>query len=305
MFADRLQSSIAKSHSHLVAGCDPIIDTFPAFLIEEAEKQSLTDDDFIERVLSSFCELLLSAVDGQVAAVKPNIAFFEQYGIPGVKAFSRFCQVASTMGLLVIADAKRGDIGSTAEAYSAAFLANRSVKGRKVRGFQADALTVNPYLGFDTLEPFLRDCKEYEKGIFVLVQTSNPGAAAMQGLVADGVGVREHVARWLANRAQDLLGACGWSGVGAVVGASYPDEARMLRALMPTNMFLIPGLGAQGAGAQDSVAGFGELAGVRGGGIINVSRGLVAGVANTSDELVSLISSNVERFNCQIRDALI
>ncbi len=303
-FADLVQSNISKTGSFLVAGCDPVLEKLPQFLLNDAKSHATTDQELVEYVLSRFGEIFVAAVTGKVAAVKPNIAFFEQYGVAGVIAFARLCKKVRAAGIPLIADGKRGDIGSTAAAYSAAFLGKTLVCGREIESFPADALTINPYLGFDTLEPFLKDCQEYGKGVFVLVQTSNPGAAAIQGLSANGCAVREHVATWLAEHAERLTGRCGWSGLGAVVGASYPQEAKRLRQIMPRNLFLIPGLGAQGAGAQDSVAGFGEINGIRGGALVNVSRGLLEGKANSADELLACITSNVASYNLQIQQAL-
>jgi orotidine-5'-phosphate decarboxylase len=304
-FADRVEANIKKTGSYLVAGFDPVVDKLPAFLLAAADKQATSDSDYLERVLFAFSDIFLAAVTGRVAAIKPNIAFFEQYGLPGVTAFARFSQAVRAAGIPLITDAKRGDIGSTATAYSAAFLGSVNVRGRKIESFAADALTVNPFLGFDTLEPFIKDCQNHGRGIFVLTQTSNPGAAAIQGLIADGKPVREHVADWLAEKAELLMGECGWSGLGAVVGASYPQEARRLRELMPRSLFLIPGLGAQGAQAGDSVAGFGSINGVKGGALINVSRGLLEGAASNAAEFGELISANVARYNSQIGAALL
>ena len=308
-FADKLQNSISSNSSYLVAGCDPVIEKLPSFILTEAESKSLTDADFFERSLKSFSEIFVSALNKNVAAVKPNIAFFEQYGLAGLKAFKELCAGIQNRGIPLIIDAKRGDIGSTAAAYSAAFLGRSSFKGRAVDSFPCDALTVNPFLGFDTLEPFLKDCIENGKGIFVLVQTSNPGAKDLQGLETGAGSVSDHVARWIATRGEALLGKCGWSGLGAVVGASYPEEAKRLRRLMPKNFFLIPGLGAQGAQAEDSVAGFasidrGNSEKERGAAVINVSRGLLEGTANSNDELLALIQSNITKFNQQISCAL-
>jgi orotidine-5'-phosphate decarboxylase len=302
--ADRLQQSIESSQSHLVAGCDPVIEKLPACLVESAQAKARTDDEFFELVLRDFCDVFVSAVAGRVAAAKPNIAFFEQYGLSGLKAFAALCDALRKRKVPVIIDAKRGDIGSTAAAYSAAFLANTKVCGRTVQTFACDALTVNPYLGFDTLEPFLKDCREHGKGIFVLVQTSNPGAKDLQGLRVGSESVSDHVARWIAKSAEVLRGECGWSGLGAVVGASYPEDAKRLRELMPESFFLIPGLGAQGASARDSVAGFGVRGGKKGGALINVSRGLLEGVANSKEELEALIARNASAFNAQIHGAL-
>lgn len=303
-FADRLQASISESKSVLVAGCDPVIEALPAFVLESATKSAGSDADFVERALDQFTEIFLEAVKGRVAAIKPNIAFFEQYGLAGLCVFKRFCDAIREAKVPLVIDAKRGDIGSTAAAYSSAFLGSVSVRGRSQTAFECDALTINPFLGFDTLEPFLSDCQRHGKGVFVLLRTSNPGAKDLQGLMCDGASVSDYVARWLANNAERLVGSCGWSGLGAVVGASYPGEARALRAALPTNYFLIPGLGAQGGTAEDSVAGFGARDGVKGGGLVNVSRGLLAGKPMTSEEFLDLIRGHADMFNNQLREAL-
>jgi orotidine-5'-phosphate decarboxylase len=256
---------------------------------------------------------MLTAVAENVAAIKPNIAFFEQYGLVGLTSFVRFCRAVRDKGVPLIADAKRGDIGSTAEAYSGAFLGKRGFPGRRTTSgdLVCDAVTVNPYLGFDTLEPFLRDCKAYGRGMFVLVQTSNPGAPALQGLECrggelSGLTVSEHVAHWIAQHSNELLGECGFSGLGAVVGAVYPQQARTLRNIMQGSFFLIPGLGAQGGAASDAVVGFASLKGKRGGGVINVSRGLLEGAkgAQSAEGLIEVIRGNLGRFNQAVATAL-
>ncbi len=303
-FADRLQSSFDKTKSALIAGCDPVLDKLPMFLLADAEKRAASDDEFIERALSRFTELFLSAVKGRVAAIKPNIAFFEQYGLPGLVVFKRFCSQIRASEIPLIIDAKRGDIGSTAAAYSAAFLGGIAVRGKRSVAFEGDALTINPFLGFDTLEPFLADCERHGKGLFVLLQTSNPGAKDIQGLQSSGRSVSEHIAHWLNAHAARLQGECGWSGLGAVVGASYPEEARRLRARRPTTFFLMPGFGAQGAGADDAVAGFGSRNGSRGGALVNVSRGLLEGSADSDSSLVELITANTTKFNATLSAAL-
>jgi orotidine-5'-phosphate decarboxylase len=302
-FADRVHASILKSQSVLVAGCDPVLDALPSFILEAAERHASSDDDFIERSLDMFCEVFLEAVQGRVAAIKPNIAFFECYGLAGLNVFKRLCASIRSKDIPLIIDAKRGDIGSTAAAYSAAYLGSVKVRGRALTAFECDALTINPFLGFDTLEPFLADCRRHDKGVFVLVRTSNPGARDLQGVVSEGASVTEHVARWLALNAEQLAGTCGWSGLGAVVGASYPEEARALRAVLPTNYFLIPGLGAQGGTGSDAVAGFGVKNGVKGGGLVNVSRGLLVGEFASSEEFVAGVSKQVTHFNQQLQEA--
>ena len=303
-FADRLQDSITKTSSVLVAGCDPVIDDLPPFLLAEAARCCTSDEAIIEHVLSAFSELFLAAIEGSVAAVKPNIAFFEQYGLAGLVVFAKLCSAIRKKGIPLITDAKRGDIGSTASAYSAAFLGRSTVAGRAFSAFETDALTVSPFLGFDTIAPFMNDCIKYGKGLFVLVQTSNPGAKSLQGLTCDGRSVSQHVAEWLAQNADKLQGECGWSGLGAVVGASYPEEAQALRTTLANNFFLIPGLGAQGAGAAQAVAGFGLCNGKRGGALVNASRGLLTGASSNHDELLASIRSNVARFNAELTQAL-
>lgn len=309
-FADRLYSSITSSKSFLVAGCDPVLDALPDLLISQAanHKPGASDAECISYALDSFCDIMLTAVAGNVAAIKPNIAFFEQYGLVGLTSFARFCRAIRAKGVPLIADAKRGDIGSTASAYSAAFLGERGFPGRSATtgDLICDAVTVNPFLGFDTLEPFLNECKAHGRGMFVLVQTSNPGAAALQGLECGAGTVSEHVARWVARHANELLGECGFSGLGAVVGAVYPQQAVRLREIMPSSFFLIPGLGAQGGSASDAIAGFSKLNGDLGGGVINVSRGLLEGArgADSAEGLIGVIRGNVERFNRAVAAAL-
>ncbi len=313
-FADKLQASIERSNSFLVAGIDPRIEDFPKFLLDEVKSRFTSKEDFIYGALTSFYALALATLNTKIACVKPNIAFFEQYGLSGLKAFADIVKLAQELGLPVIADAKRGDIGSTAAAYSAAFLGRSELFGEKFPVFDADALTVNPFLGFDTLEVFLKDCVAYGKGLFVLVKTSNPGSAALQGTFNSGSdsnqpNVSEKVAAWLAEKASTLAGTCGFSGIGAVVGATYPEEAKHLRNIMPTNILLIPGMGAQGGTAKDAVAGFAvnQYTGKKGGAVINVSRGLFGGLPPSVVDKGSLcteLMKRAESFNTQIEQAL-
>jgi orotidine-5'-phosphate decarboxylase len=305
MFSERLQQAIDTTGSVLLAGCDPVLTALPQFLQNDAATEALSDEQYVQYVLDAFVDIFLAGVAGKVAAIKPNSAFFEQFGLCGVRSFSRLCTKAREGGLLIIVDAKRGDIGSTAAAYSNAYLGRASVRGGKMAGFDCDAVTVNPFLGFDTLEPFVKDCVAYGKGIFVLVQTSNPGSKDLQALTCDGITVSERIANWLHDHAKSLTGASGWSGLGAVIGATYPEQAKALRRLMPTNLFLIPGFGAQGAQATEAVAGFGRTpAGKPGGAVVNVSRGLLNGSASTSDEFVALIAANTTELNAQLIAAL-
>ena len=314
-FADRLQDAIERTNSCIVAGFDPRLEDFPAFIIKESQTQAKTKEDIVYQALVAFYSSALEAIYASIAAIKPNIAFFEQYGLGGLRAYGEILSLAREYQIPVIADAKRGDIGSTATAYSAAFLGRVAVLGENVPVFDADAVTVNPFLGFDTLEPFLKDCTAYGKGIFVLVKTSNPGSSDIQALQVTSpdkhatLTVSEGIAAWLNSRSQQLLGKCGFSGLGAVVGATYPDEARRLRRLMPRNFFLIPGMGAQGGSAEDAVAGFARhsTSGESGGAIINLSRALFGALptaCSSKKDLKEEIQARTAKYNQEIRQAL-
>jgi orotidine-5'-phosphate decarboxylase len=309
VFSDVFISRSQKTNSVLLAGCDPVIETLPRFLRDDAAARASGEGEVVRRILDQFVEIFTAAIADKVPAIKPNIAFFEQYGLPGITSFARLCSLAKERGLLVIVDAKRGDIGSTAEAYARAYLGEDSALG-----FYADALTVNPFLGFDTLDPFIKVCVDRGKGIFVLVQTSNAGAKDIEGLRSDGLTVSERIADYLAEKAQLLQGMSGWSGVGAVVGATYPSDAEALRKRMPNNLFLIPGYGAQGGTAKDAVASFvsalpGSAQGSssttrKQGGLVNASRALLQGTAQTAEEYFQLIQANTDRLSRDLGLAL-
>jgi orotidine-5'-phosphate decarboxylase len=227
-FSDRLADAVERKQSQLVVGLDPVVERLPAGV----------DVD-------EFCRGIVDAVAEAAVAVKPQSAFFEALGADGVRAFWDACAYARAAGLLVIADAKRGDIGSTAEAYAAAFLP------------RADALTVNPYLGRDSLEPFVEACRRHGCGIFCLVKTSNPGSADVQDVVlADGRRLWEHVAALVDEWGAGLVGERGLSSLGAVVGATFPREVAEARRLLPRSVLLLPGVGAQGAAPADVAAAF-------------------------------------------------
>ena len=273
-FADRLVARFLATRSVLTMGFDPNIDSLPKFIREEAEQSTKNDEDYIYRVLTNSFIPSLEALAPSVAACKPNIAFFEQYGIGGLRAFSDILLAARSLNVLTICDAKRGDIGSTAEAYAAAFLGGSTVRAQRFSAFESDALTVNPYLGSDTLEVFVKACERHGKGLFVLVRTSNPGSRWLQAVSENSETVALKVANWINERGESLVGKNGMSALGAVVGATYPEEARSLRAVMKNNLFLIPGFGAQGGAASDAVAGFAEKSLRTSAATVNVSRGL-------------------------------
>ena len=261
-FADRLLSAIERKGSPVCVGIDPRYDRLPAGL---APGTDAAPEEKVGRI-AEFCWQVLQIVAPVVPAVKPQSAYFEVYGPAGVETYGQVVRWAHELGLLVIGDAKRNDIGSTAEAYAAAHLAGPD---------HPDALTVNGYFGADGLEPFLKVCAAEGKGVFVLVRTSNPSAGQVQDFAdAGGKKLYQHMADLVASlgSGEGLVGRRGYSAVGAVVGATYPDEARELRRRMPRQLFLVPGYGAQGATAADCAAAF-QSDGT--GAIVNASRSVL------------------------------
>src|SRR4249919_3737747 len=247
-FADRLAEAVERKRSQLVVGLDPRPDLLPVELKGEAHLGRAQAADACAR----FCRGLVDAVAPYVVAVKPQVAFFEALGSDGVRALEDVCAYSRAAGLQVIADAKRGDIGSTARAYATAYL--ESPDGRPPL---ADAVTVNPYLGRDSLDPFLAACRRDGAGLFLLVRTSNAGAADIQdAMLLDGRPVWRHVAQLVDEWGQDLVGARGLSSVGAVVGAMVPRIIGDARREMPRAIILLPGVGAQGATPADVARAF-------------------------------------------------
>ena len=272
-FADRLNTSIKKKHSVVCVGLDPRLEQVPDFI----KKKALTTDKNIfsaaAEAILEFNKGIIDAVCDLVPVVKPQIAFYEQYGHEGVRAYEETLAYARKKDLITIADVKRGDIGSTAEAYAKAFLGKVDVFGKEVFSFDADALTVSPYLGYDGIKPFIDESRKHGKGIFVLVKTSNPSSGDLQDLqMQDGHTVYEIMAQYLDSWGTDNISETDYSFVGAVVGATFPVQAAKLRKLMPHNIFLVPGYGAQGATAMDVKNCF-NADGL--GAIINSSRGII------------------------------
>lgn len=267
-FADRLHAAILKKGTPTLVGLDPRLDQLPEELVESARRRTTTEAEAAGVAFEEFCAGIIEVVAPLVPAVKPQAAFFEQYGPAGCIALQKVILRARKAGLIVICDAKRGDIGSTADAYAKAYLAGASSEGAI---WGADALTVNPYLGSDTLDPFVRTAADRGAGIYVLVRTSNPGAASFQDRESDGKKLFEHVASTVEQLNAGLRGNGNYGIVGAVVGATYPEELSELRTLMPRTPFLIPGFGAQGGGAADVAGGF-DSNGL--GALVNNSRGI-------------------------------
>lgn len=262
-FSDRLARQVRARRSPVCVGLDPRVGGLPEGLRPAAEASPAE----VAQAFSKFCRGVIDCVASHVPVVKPQAAFFEQLGPNGMTALGEIIDHAVARDLIVVLDGKRNDIGSTAEAYADAYLGRspQSVWG-------SDALTVSPYLGEDSLQPFIRRCDARDAGIFVLVKTSNPGGGWLQDHVADGLTVYQHVADLVTDQNRERLGQSGYGPIGAVVGATYPDQLAELRQRMPTAWILIPGFGAQGGGAEDVRGGF-DRRGL--GAIVNSSRHII------------------------------
>ena len=225
------------------------------------------------KAIIEYNKALIDATYDIIPAVKPQIAFYEMYGLPGMKAFEETCKYAKEKGMLVIADIKRGDIGSTAKGYSNAFLGKTDIDGKKEAIYDVDFVTVNPYMGTDCVKPFIEDCQKYDKGVFILVKTSNPSSGELQDLKLENENeVYMQVANLVEKWGEELRGKYGYSSISAVVGATYPEQLKQIREKAPHTYFLIPGYGAQGGKAEDIALGF-DSDGL--GGIVNASRSLM------------------------------
>ena len=266
---DRLINKIKETDNPTVIGIDPKYDMLPECIKNKYEK---TLEDISKAILEFNKELIDNTYD-IIPAVKVNIAFYEMYGIEGMKAFEETCKHAKEKGMVVIADIKRGDIDSTAQSYSNAFLGKTKIGEKEESIFDVDFVTVNPYMGTDCVKPFIDDCKKYDKGIFVLVKTSNPSSGELQDKkIEGGEKIYIEVAKLVEQWGEDLIGENGYSSVSAVVGATYPNQLEEIREIAPHTYFLIPGYGAQGGKAEDIALGF-DKNGL--GGIVNASRSLM------------------------------
>jgi orotidine-5'-phosphate decarboxylase len=248
LFPDRLAEAVERKRSQLLVGLDPRPDLLPVELAGDAHLSRSA----AAQACGRFCCGIVDAVAPHVVGVKPQLAFFEALGSDGLRAFEDVCAYARSAGLIVLADGKRADIGSTSRAYASAYLEPRG-SGPAL----ADALTVHPYLGRDSLEPFLAACRRSGAGIFCVVKTSNEGGADVQDLVlSDGSPLWQHVARFVHVLGEELVGSRGLSSVGAVVGATHPRAVAEARRLLPKAILLLPGVGAQGATPADLARAF-------------------------------------------------
>ncbi len=273
MFIDKLISGIKKYGNPTVVGLDPKLDYVPSSIKKKAFGEYGRSFTGACEAIIAFNRKIIDAVCDIAPAVKPQLAYYEMYGIEGIRAFNETCRYANSKGLQVIADGKRNDIGSTAEAYSAAYLGKTMLDGIGSTVHDVDALTVNPYLGYDGIKPFIDECKASGKGIFVLVKTSNKSSGQLQDIIAqDGRHIYEKVAELVEEWGSSVIGVNGYSCVGAVVGATYPEQASILRKIMKKAYILVPGYGAQGGTAKDAVRAFDDN-GL--GAVINASRSIM------------------------------
>ncbi|HTU26951.1 MAG TPA: orotidine-5'-phosphate decarboxylase, partial [Pirellulales bacterium] len=250
-FADRLGQAVAARRTPVLVGLDPSYEKLPAGMEARANAGEKADWSGKAIACRRFCESVIDVVAPLVAAVKPQAAFFEELGPPGMSALKDVIDYARAKGLLVILDGKRNDIGNTAAAYAAGYLGSPALSA-----WAADALTVSPYLGADSLDPFIDVCVRRGAGIFVLVKTSNPGGGMFQDLLVEGEPLYQHVARAVDVWSRQTQDTSGYGAVGAVVGATYPEELERLRSMMPHTWLLVPGYGSQGAAARDVCGAF-------------------------------------------------
>lgn len=269
---NRLIAEIQKKQAPIVVGLDPMLSYVPQRILQKAIAEHGETLEAAGEAIWEYNRQIVEAVYDLVPAVKPQIAMYEQFGLPGLEAFQKTVRFCQEKGLIVIGDVKRGDIGSTSAAYAGAHLGKVQVGSALLTPFGEDFATVNPYLGTDGIEPFLKVCREEKKGIFILVKTSNPSSGEFQDRLVEGKPLYELVAEKVDQWAQSCMGDT-YSYVGAVVGATYPEMGAALRAVMPKSFILVPGYGAQGGKGKD-LKPFFNADGL--GAIVNSSRGIIA-----------------------------
>lgn len=272
---NKLVDKIKKQNAPVVVGLDPMMKFVPKHLQDAAFKEYGETLEGAAEAIWQFNKAIIDNIYDIVPAVKPQVAMYEQFGILGMIAFKKTVDYCHEKDMVVIGDVKRGDIGSTSEAYAVAHLGKVKVGNKEIAAFDEDFATVNPYLGSDGINPFLKVCKEEKKGIFILVKTSNPSSGEFQDRLIDGRPLYEHVGEKVNEWAMQCMGD-DYSYVGAVVGATYPEMGKVLRKVMPKSFILVPGYGAQGGKAEDLVHFFNED-GL--GAIVNSSRGIIAAYA--------------------------
>lgn len=269
---EKLMQKIKETNAPIVVGLDPMLSMIPEFITKKAYEEFGETLEGAAEAIYQFNVAIVDEIYDLVPAVKPQIAMYEQFGVPGVMAFYKTVQYCKQKGLIIIGDVKRGDIGSTSEAYAVGHLGKVKVGSNSFYGFDEDFATVNPYLGSDGIEPFIKVCREENKGLFILVKTSNPSSGEFQDRLVDGKPLYEIVGEKVAQWGETHMGE-EYSYIGAVVGATYPEIGKELRKIMPKTFILVPGYGAQGGKGADLVHFFDEN-GM--GAIVNSSRGIIA-----------------------------
>lgn len=272
MSLDRLMEKIVETQNPTVVGLDPKLDYVPEYIRNEAFSEDGYTLKAAGKALFRFNKGIIDAICDIVPAIKPQAAYYEMYGYYGVKALVKTIEYAKSKGIYVITDGKRNDIGATMEAYTNAHLGTVKVGDRVLEPFGADALTVNGYLGSDGIEPLLEACRIYDKGIFVLVKTSNKSSGELQDRLIDGKPVYEIMGEMCEKWGETAPGAYGYTSVGAVVGATYPEQLKEMREKLPHTFFLVPGYGAQGGGAEGVAKAFDKNGR---GAIVNSSRAVM------------------------------
>lgn len=269
---NKLVDKIKKTNAPVVVGLDPMMSYLPEHITKKAFDEYGETLEGAAEAIWQYNKGIIDTTYDLIPAVKPQIAMYEQFGIPGMEVFSRTVSYCKEKGLVVIGDVKRGDIGSTSAAYATGHIGKVKIGNSFCTAFDEDFITVNPYLGSDGINPFLDVCKEEDKGIFILVKTSNPSSGEFQDKLVDGVPLYELVARKVAEWGAQCMDGT-YSNVGCVIGATYPEMGRTLRKLLPNNYILVPGYGAQGGTAKDLKEYF-NADGL--GAIVNSSRGIIA-----------------------------
>ena len=300
---NKLVKKIKETNAPVVVGLDPMLSYIPKHITDKAYAEFGETLEGVSEALWQYNKGIIDATYDLIPAVKPQIAMYEQFGIPGLVAFDKTVKYAKEKDLVVIGDVKRGDIGSTSAAYATGHLGKVKVGSKSYYGFDEDFATVNPYLGSDGINPFLDVCKDEKKGIFVLVKTSNPSSGEFQDRMIDGRPLYEWVGEQVAKWGEDIMGD-DYSYVGAVVGATYPEMGKVLRKVMPKSYILVPGYGAQG-GTADGLKPYFNEDGL--GAIVNSSRGIICaykqdkyakfGEANYADASRQAVVDMIEDIN--------
>lgn len=306
---NRLIKNIKEKKAPVVVGLDPMLSYIPEDILDKAVREKGETLEAAAEAVWQYNKAIVDAVYDLIPAVKPQIAMYEQFGIPGLQVFKRTVDYCKSRGLVVIGDIKRGDIGSTSAAYAAGHLGHVTVGNASFAPFDEDFVTVNPYLGTDGVKPFTDVCRQEKKGIFVLVKTSNPSSGEFQDRIVDGKPLYEIVGEKVAEWGADLMGD-EYSYVGAVVGATYPEMGEKLRKIMPRTFILVPGYGAQGGKAADLAPYFDDH-GL--GAIVNSSRGIICawknekyssfGAEHFADASRAAVKDMIEDINGALRSA--